>query len=135
MAIKTVPKTSIKEETYVREEIKVLQRLDHPNIVKYHGSYETERYMYVVTELCPGHELFDLVSNDAREGMPESNCKTIMRQLLLAINHCHSNGIAHRDIKPENIMISGEGDNIETIAGRVGLSAASIAQHNGLPVT
>ena len=45
--------------------------------------------------------------------MVESQCVTIMRQLLLAINHCHSNGIAHRDIKPENIMISDEEDEVE----------------------
>ena len=42
VAVKTVPKTSIKEENFVREEIKFLQRLDHPNIVKYHEGYESD---------------------------------------------------------------------------------------------
>lgn len=31
-----------------------------------------------------------------------------MKKLLLAINHCHANGVVHRDIKPENIMIGSD---------------------------
>lgn len=39
----------------------------------------------------------------------ESETAEIMKDLLLAISHCHSLKIAHRDIKPENIMISSDG--------------------------
>ena len=31
-----------------------------------------------------------------------------MKQLILAVNHCHSNGIAHRDLKPENIIFNAD---------------------------
>ena len=61
--------------------------------------------MYIVTELCNGWELFDMLADNSEEGLPEEDAKVIMKKLLLAINHCHSNGIAHWDVKPENIMI------------------------------
>jgi calcium-dependent protein kinase len=46
----------------VREEIKILQTLDHPNIIKYYETFENNRYMYLVMEYCPGGELFDLIA-------------------------------------------------------------------------
>ena len=51
-----------------------------------------------------------------------------MRKLFLAVNHCHSNGIAHRDLKPENIMYSTKGDDIKIID--FGLSKQT---HKGKP--
>ena len=38
----------------IKEEIKILQTLDHPNIVKYYETFESEHYMYLVMEYCSG---------------------------------------------------------------------------------
>lgn len=47
--------------------------------------------------------------------MTEQKASLIMKKLLQAINHCHSNNVAHRDLKPENIMYSEDGEDIKII--------------------
>ena len=39
--------------------MKILKKLDHPNIIKYFEKYENQSFIYIVTELCPGGELFE----------------------------------------------------------------------------
>lgn len=56
-------------------------------------------------EFCGGGDLFERISALAEGShFSEQKAAVIMKQLLLAINHCHSNGIIHRDLKPENIL-------------------------------
>ena len=43
-------------------EMKILHQLDHPNIVKYYEMYDDVKYLYLITEYCPGGELFDLIA-------------------------------------------------------------------------
>jgi len=59
-------------------------------------------------EYCNGGELFDKLTTN-RDDFTEEKAREIMKSLFLAVNHCHSNGIAHRDLKPENIMYSADG--------------------------
>ena len=47
----------------VEEEVKILHKLDHPNIVKYYETYDDVKYMYLVMEHCPGGELLDIISS------------------------------------------------------------------------
>ena len=47
----------------LKEEVKILKTLDHPNIVKYYETYDDIKYMYLVMEHCPGGELFELIAN------------------------------------------------------------------------
>ena len=42
-----------------QEEINVLKKLDHPNILKLYEIYEDSKRFYLITELCKGGELFD----------------------------------------------------------------------------
>ena len=53
-------------------------------------------------ELCEGGELFDRIMDLGH--FSEQDAKNIFRQIMLAINYCHSNGICHRDLKPENLI-------------------------------
>lgn len=113
VAIKVINKKKIEDDIdQILDEISILKELDHPNIIKYHETYENEKYMYIVMEYCSGGELFDVIAKRAqKEGsFNESEAADMMMKLLKAINHCHSQGVAHRDIKPENIMISEDGD-------------------------
>lgn len=81
--------------------------MDHPNIIKVYGSYESEKCYFIVTDLYQGGELFELVAGDDEneEELSEQEVAHLMQQLLVAINVCHTNGVMHRDIKPENIML------------------------------
>ena len=42
--------------------MRILTKLDHPNIVKYYETYDDVKYMYLVMEYCPGGELFDKIA-------------------------------------------------------------------------
>ena len=48
-------------------------------------------------------ELYELLNSNVR--LSEKRVRNFMKQLLLAVQFCHQNGIIHRDIKPENILI------------------------------
>jgi calcium-dependent protein kinase len=90
--------------------VRILTKLDHPNIVKYYETYEDIKYMYLVMEYCPGGELFKRITQKNESIFNESEAASIMKKLLRAINYCHSQGIVHRDIKAENIMYGKDGE-------------------------
>lgn len=112
MAIKFFNKTKLKRNqlTRIKEEVRILTTLDHPNIVKYYQTYEEGKYLYLVMEYCPGGELFDRIAAHGDKAFNESEAASIMQKLLRAINHCHAWGVTHRDIKPENIMYGADGE-------------------------
>jgi len=87
----------------INKEINILKNLDHPNIIKVYEFYQSEKYVYIINELCTGGELFDKIVDV--KFFSENVASNIMRQLLLAVAYCHENGVIHRDLKPENILI------------------------------
>ena len=46
----------------IMEEVSILNRLDHPNIVKYYETYNDQKYIYLVMEYIPGKPLFDRIT-------------------------------------------------------------------------
>jgi len=87
-------------------EVAILQKLDHPNIVKYYETYEDIRFLYLVMQYCPHGELFDSFDHFEKAGVKYTEQQTakLIRKTLSALQHCHSENIIHRDIKPENIL-------------------------------
>lgn len=55
-------------------------------------------------ELCEGGNLMSSLVH--RQGYCERDVATIMRQLVIAVQHCHKAGIVHMDLKPENIVLA-----------------------------
>ena len=90
----------------IKKEIEVLKKLDHPNIIKVYEFYTSEKYIFIINELCTGGELFDKIVEN--KYFSESVACNIMKQILSAIVCCHEKGIIHRDLKPENILIQSE---------------------------
>jgi len=74
----------------------------HSHVLGLQGVLEDEKRYYIVMERCSGGELFDFLQTET--DVPERECKRIMRELLQAVDHIHTQGLLHRDIKPENIM-------------------------------
>jgi serine/threonine protein kinase len=97
-------------------EAEILRQLDHPNIIKYIGSFRQGNHMYILTELCSAASLADITK---RHGLSVHLAKRYFKQLVLAVQYLHKKNIIHRDIKPANIFIS---ENNELKLGDFGLS-------------
>ncbi|KAH7393443.1 kinase-like protein [Cadophora sp. MPI-SDFR-AT-0126] len=100
----SIRELSADEKDTVRREISILSQLSHPHIVNLRKAFYSETTMYAFTDLAPGGDLFSYI--DANGG-PLTDCHTriVVRQLVLAVQYLHSEGIVHRDIKPENVLI------------------------------
>jgi serine/threonine protein kinase len=90
-------------ENSIEEEIRIMKRLNHNNVVKFYDSYETETHFYIVMQYLPKGSLeSDL---DPYRVYSEQECKKYFSQLVSAVQHLHSNGILHRDIQLANICL------------------------------
>jgi serine/threonine protein kinase len=97
----------------MQTEMQLLNRIAHPNIVNLVNSNENGVYvkksgrgmyncMYMIMELCPNGELFDILYNTGKFSEPVA--RHYFRQILSGLEACHAVGVAHRDMKPENIL-------------------------------
>jgi len=103
IAVKVIGKKKLDAEDLknLRNEVKIMQQVDHPNIVRYYETYDDKKYIYLCMELCTGGDLYKYMLSHA---INEKLAKQLMMKLLKALQHVHSANIIHRDIKPENIM-------------------------------
>ncbi|KAL4429783.1 hypothetical protein ABPG74_004420 [Tetrahymena malaccensis] len=111
-AMKIINKKKIpfnEKESFLRE-IKILKKLDHPNILKLYEFLEDSDNYYLITEFCEGKELFDVIQDNC-ENLTEKDIAQIIQQVLQSLAYAHSNKIMHRDIKPENIMVQTDKNN------------------------
>ena len=105
VAVKSINKDKIKKDLYLlKRELDVLRMIDHPNVIKYYETYEDEKYLHIVMEMCTGGDLFDKLIEMGT--LNESEVGNIMKKLLLALNHIHGLYIVHRDLKPENFLFA-----------------------------
>lgn len=93
---------SEKDIKSLRQEIEILRKLRHENIIMMLDTFETKSEFCVVTEFAQG-ELFEVIEDD--QSLPESEVQCIAKQLVKALHYLHSNRIIHRDMKPQNILI------------------------------
>lgn len=90
----------------LREEINILQKLRHQNIVLMLDWFETKTEFGVVTEYAQG-ELFEILEEDGK--LSEDQIRKIAIQVSQALHYLHTNRIIHRDMKPQNILIGADG--------------------------
>jgi calcium/calmodulin-dependent protein kinase I len=103
-AVKIIDKSKLQptEKELLRTEIAILKLVRHPNIIRLYDVYEDRQYIFIVTELVSGGELFNRIVGRAR--YTEAEARLVMRPLLESVNYLHRLGIVHRDLKPENIL-------------------------------
>ncbi len=92
----------------LQEEVEILSKLSHPNIMQLYEVYNDKTNFYIVSEFCQGGELFDAISK--KGNFNENEASKIMKQVLSAITYSHQNNIVHRDLKPENILLEDKGN-------------------------
>ena len=110
MAIKVINKSSSHSSLIdkVKEEISILKKLNHENIVKFFGFFETNNQLLIKMEYIKYGTLSKWIKNHKK--ISEEEASTILKQIFSAIVYLHGKQICHRDIKPENIMLSREND-------------------------
>jgi eukaryotic-like serine/threonine-protein kinase len=97
------PTSETGELRFIRE-IRMLARLQHPNILPLHDSGHVEALLYYVMPYVSGETLRDRI--DRLRQLPSDAACTIAREVADALAYAHAQGIIHRDIKPENILLS-----------------------------
>lgn len=101
------------------QEALTLARLNHPNLVRVTDFFDAGDNVYLVMDFVAGESLADYI---AREGaQSEAQVLTWARQLLDALEYCHSQDVLHRDIKPQNIIINAQGQAVLVDFGLVKL--------------
>jgi len=94
----------------LQEEVEILSKLSHPNIMQIYEVYNDKTNFYIVSEFCQGGELFDAISK--KGNFSEIEAAKIMKQVLSAVCYSHQNNIVHRDLKPENILLDDKGNDL-----------------------
>lgn len=107
-AVKIIDKNTIEkdEKELLRTEIAVLKLVNHPNIIRLEGIYESKNHIYIVMEMLKGGELFERIVGRPR--FSELEAARLLRPLLESVAYLHDLGIVHRDLKPENILCGEE---------------------------
>merc|ERR1711892_1264971 len=102
-AVKIIDKKTLKgKEDSLENEIRVLKRLKHPNIVALLEVFEDKTKVFLVMELVTGGELFDRI---VEKGFySEKDAADLIKQVLSAVAYMHDEGVVHRDLKPENLL-------------------------------
>jgi calcium-dependent protein kinase len=113
-AIKIVNKSTA-ERGRLDRELKLLKDVDHANIVRLFSVYENSASVYFVMELCLGGHLGNLIARQPNKFLDEDWARKLCRQILSAVSHIHTRGIAHRDIKLQNILIDCNNDRVAQI--------------------
>jgi len=110
VAIKMIDKDKIMKTGQVeqiRREICVMRLARHPNIIQLFEVMANKSKIYFVMEYAKGGELFNKV---AKGKLKEDVAHKYFKQLINAVDFCHSRGVFHRDIKPENILLDENGN-------------------------
>ncbi|KAI9118855.1 hypothetical protein K1719_010300 [Acacia pycnantha] len=109
-ALKIMDKKFISKENktaYVKLERLVLDKLDHPGIVRLFFTFQDTFSLYMALESCEGGELFDQITRKGR--LSEEEARFYAAEVVDALDYIHNLGLIHRDIKPENLLLTAEG--------------------------
>src|SRR5205085_8585896 len=85
------------------KEYVIMKSLNHPKIAKVFDIEEDKDNFYIIMEHYAGGDLYSYM--DLMEGVPQETVFHIAKQLIAALEWCHTRGVVHRDIKLENIFV------------------------------
>ncbi|KAM9719469.1 uncharacterized protein mylk4a isoform 2-T2 [Menidia menidia] len=103
LAAKVIKARSQKEKEVVKNEIQVMNNLDHANLIQLYAAYESRNDIILVLEYVGGGELFDRII-DENYTLMELDAVVFIRQICDGLQHMHKMSILHLDLKPENIL-------------------------------
>ncbi|XP_008285015.1 serine/threonine-protein kinase DCLK1-like, partial [Stegastes partitus] len=113
-ALKIIDKAKCRgKEHLIENEVAVLRRVKHPNIIMLIEEVDTPSDLYLVMELVKGGDLFDAITSSAK--YTERDASIMVYNLAGALKYLHSMSIVHRDIKPENLLVFEYPDGIKSL--------------------
>ena len=95
-------------KVFVNEAVN-LAKLQHPNIVHVHQTFEENNTAYMVIDFVDGPDLQQIIEDHPEKLTPEL-IVPMLTKLLRAIQAVHELGMLHRDISPDNILITNDGE-------------------------
>uniref|UniRef100_A0A7N0UPN1 mitogen-activated protein kinase kinase kinase n=1 Tax=Kalanchoe fedtschenkoi TaxID=63787 RepID=A0A7N0UPN1_KALFE len=101
------------------QEISLLSRLRHQNIVQYYGSESVADKLYIYLEYVSGGSIYKLLQEYGQLG--EHAIRSYTQQILCGLSYLHAKNTVHRDIKGANILVDPN--------GRVKLADFGMAKH------
>lgn len=111
VALKSIKKEFLGDEESKRkmmQEFAILRQLRHRNVIRLYETFESQKHIVFVIELCPGGDLLTYVRK--RRRLNEDVARHVFRQLLDGLSYCHSKQVLHRDIKLDNALLSADGE-------------------------
>ena len=107
VAIKIINKTKTSEIDMenIRHQIEILKIATDEFVLQLLDIIENESYLYIITELCKGGDLYSYL-NQRSFKIPETKAAKLIYKLTKSVSFLHTLGIIHRDLKPENILMT-----------------------------
>ncbi|ELK38542.1 Myosin light chain kinase family member 4 [Myotis davidii] len=103
LAAKIIKTRGLKDKDEVKNEITVMNQLDHVNLIQLYDAFESKNDIVLVMEYVDGGELFDRII-DNNYSLTELDTILFIKQICEGIRHMHQMYILHLDLKPENIL-------------------------------
>ncbi|KAI5726360.1 hypothetical protein M8J76_001261 [Diaphorina citri] len=105
VAIKIINREKLSESVLmkVEREIAIMKLIEHPHVLRLSDVYENKKNLYLILEHVSGGELFDYLVKKGR--LTPKEARKFFRQIISALDFCHSHSICHRDLKPENLLL------------------------------
>nr|AML76494.1 putative LOV domain-containing protein [Adiantum raddianum] len=111
-AIKAMEKSVMLNRNKVHRacaEREILAVLDHPFLPTLYASFQTRTHVCLVTDFCPGGELFLLLDRQPLKVFSEETARFYLAEIVIALEYLHCQGIIYRDLKPENVLLQRNG--------------------------
>nr|AML77519.1 putative LOV domain-containing protein [Holarrhena pubescens] len=90
-------------------EREIISLLDHPFLPTLYTSFQTDTHICLITDFCPGGELFALLDKQPMKMFKEDSARFYAAEVVIGLEYLHCLGIIYRDLKPENLLLQNDG--------------------------
>ncbi|KAF0896512.1 hypothetical protein E2562_024370 [Oryza meyeriana var. granulata] len=97
------------KEGRARTEREILEAVDHPFLPRLYGIAEGDRWSCLLTEFCPGGDLYVLRQRQPNRRFSEAAVRFYAAEVVAALEYVHMVDIVYRDLKPENVLVGADG--------------------------